>query len=177
MDAVVEESERLKRIFSKILVYARNEELRLKPIDVVQLLDKILLLFESSKEFSKQSVEVIKKYNDEKIMMRADEEQMADMFSNVIRNAYEAMPKGGKLTLNLTQRLNEVEIVVLDTGEGMTKETMKGLFVPFKTTKKMGTGIGLSQAHKIITMHEGKIQIASKPKLGTEIKISLPLNA
>ncbi len=175
MSAVIDESERLKRIFDKILMYARNEKLEMRPIKIENLLERVLMLFAHSNEFQDRGIQIIKKYTGKSATVCVDEECLVDILSNIIRNAYEAMRKGGDLSVDFSENSNEIELVIADTGEGVKKEVLKNLFVPFKTTKKTGTGLGLAQAHKIITMHGGEIRINSKQGQGTQVFIALPL--
>lgn len=173
MQAIIEESDRLKRTFGKILHYSKIGELKSEKYSLKRFIDRVLLLVGESKEFP-QSVEVIKKYGSKDVQVEIDFEEMTDVFMNLIRNAYEAMPKGGVLMIDFTDTGNQtIEIILRDTGEGIKKEFKKNLFVPFKTTKKMGTGLGLAQAQKILSAHGGKITIHSLPKNGTEVRIFL----
>ncbi|MBI4387928.1 MAG: GHKL domain-containing protein [Candidatus Omnitrophica bacterium] len=173
MSAVIDESERLKRVFGKILDYSRVGELRTQKIPLNQLIDKVLLLFSTSKEFEVNNVFVEKKYNNKNVMVLVDPEQMIDAFSNIIRNAYEAMPHGGVLTIEINEYPEAVELIIADTGEGIKKEIRKALFTPFKTTKRMGTGLGLAQVHKIVSLHHGKVEVESNEPKGTQVRILL----
>ncbi len=172
MTAVVEESDRLKRIFSRILDYSRLGELKLERQSLNQLLDGVLFLFEQSKEFDSK-VTVIKKYQNQRMDADVDSEQMIDVFSNIVRNAMEAMPEGGQLVVEIERLTDEIQILFSDTGQGIKKEVLKNLFLPFKTTKKTGTGLGLAQAQKIVALHGGSIQIKSKAGAGTQVYIRL----
>lgn len=173
MSAVIDESERLKQVFSKILDYSRQDELTIKKINLVDLLDQIFILIPNSiSHFDK--VRLNKRYQSKKIIIEVDAFQIQEAIANVIRNAYEAMPNGGALSIDCVEVKAGVETIISDTGVGIPKDKLKLLFVPFKTTKKMGTGLGLAQSHKIITQHGGKIMVHSVPRKGTEVRIFLP---
>lgn len=172
MGAIIEESERLKRVFGKMLDYARFDDLKLEKTPLEELLDRALMSCQHAKEFS-PNVIVVKKYEGKRMGACVDSEQMIDVFSNVIRNAYEAMPAGGTLNLDLTRKGGEIEISVSDTGCGIEKNAMKNLFTPFKTSKKTGAGLGLAQVQKIMTLHGGRVDIESASGKGTHVRIYL----
>ena len=172
MNAVVDESERLKRVFSQMLNYSKIEDLKLQETSVQKLLDHVLLVVSHDKNLSRE-VTIQKQYPDKQIQIEIDAEQMTDVFSNLIRNAYEAMPTGGKLHIRVRENRNLVEVVIGDTGHGMDKRTLKSLFLPFKTTKSSGTGLGLAQVQKIVALHEGKIHVSSQKGKGTQVTLYL----
>jgi signal transduction histidine kinase len=100
---------------------------------------------------------------------------MKQVFTNLISNAYEAMPEGGRLKVNLKAGPGYVSILFEDNGVGMDRKTLNSLFLPFKTAKLNGTGLGLAQAHKIVTQHGGRLVIRSKKGKGTRVEIVLPV--
>lgn len=172
MNAAVDESERLKRVFSRILDYARMDDIKPEKVSLDQLMDRVLLTFEHNKEFN-GNVSVVRKYQGKKVYCEVDPEQMRDAFSNVIRNSYEAMRDGGLLAIQMTPLSEEIEVAINDTGEGIKKETFKTLFAPFKTTKKTGAGLGLAQVQKIVSLHGGRVSVSSHPGKGTSVRIFL----
>ncbi|MCI0405403.1 MAG: ATP-binding protein [candidate division Zixibacteria bacterium] len=95
-----------------------------------------------------------------------------------MRNACEATPEDGKLTLKNRVILSEkrLEIVVQDTGPGIPQETLPKIFDPYFTTKSSGTGLGLAIAHRIVSEHNGRIDVASDAGKGTTFTINLPLS-
>ena len=103
------------------------------------------------------------------------------MLTNLEKNAVEAMPEGGELTLELSDTDNEIEIVVSDTGVGIPEENTDKIFTPFFSTKGIGkgTGLGLPLIYGIIKMHKGKISFVSnanpgKGPTGTKFIIKIP---
>lgn len=124
-------------------------------------------------------------------LVKADPGQMKQVIINLVVNAHEAMPEGGKLTIkteNVT--LNEedcilipesrpgkfVRLSILDTGSGMDKETVTDIFEPFFTTKGTGTGLGLSVVYGIVKQHKGWMEVQSSPGKGSTFKVYLPLS-
>jgi len=112
---------------------------------------------------------------------RLDIDQMMQVLTNLEKNAVEAMPKGGKLTIGVDGDNEEIRFTIADTGTGISKEHMDKIFTPFFTTKEMGkgTGLGLALIYGIVKMHKGKIHVdsnddpASGPT-GTTFTITLP---
>jgi signal transduction histidine kinase, nitrogen specific, NtrB (EC 2.7.3.-) len=116
----------------------------------------------------------------------ADEAQLTQVFLNLIRNAIEAMPEGGRLSVTSRvlaeyqlarneSRSRMVAVEVADTGPGISEENLAKVGTPFFTTKDNGTGLGLAICQKIVGEHRGMLKIDSKPGQGTKISVLLPL--
>ncbi|HPI45338.1 MAG TPA: ATP-binding protein, partial [Tenuifilaceae bacterium] len=110
-----------------------------------------------------------------------DYEQMMQVLTNLNKNAVEAMPNGGSLTVEVDDSNDEIIFKVIDTGTGISEENMDKLFTPFFTTKGIGkgTGLGLATTYGIVKMHKGKIEVDSnidptKGPTGTTFKIIIP---
>ena len=175
MHAVVDESERIKRVFSGLLDYSRLPELRLEEINIAPFLDDIFLLMSHQHSFnSKVNVEALYKNKRKDVKLTVDPEQMKQVFMNLIANAYEAMPGGGRLKVNAKTGAGAVSISFEDNGVGMDRKTLNSLFLPFKTAKPNGTGLGLAQAYKIVSQHGGRLVIQSKKGKGTKAEVILP---
>jgi signal transduction histidine kinase len=95
---------------------------------------------------------------------------------NLLKNALEAMPDGGEITITSRVKGTNAEISLADTGEGMPPEVVGNIFQPYFTTKDKGTGLGLAICQGIISEHGGTISVASAPGQGTTFTIQLPLN-
>ncbi len=104
-----------------------------------------------------------------------DAEKIRRVLVNIIKNAFEAMPKGGTLTLKSRKIGDKVEIAISDTGVGMSEETLKKLFQPLYTTKARGMGFGLSICKRFVEAHGGKISIKSQLGKGTTVTVMLPI--
>ncbi|HTY12587.1 MAG TPA: ATP-binding protein, partial [Candidatus Omnitrophota bacterium] len=110
-----------------------------------------------------------------------DHDQLGQVFSNLILNAIQAMPDGGKLKIRTVEGnkienlLQSVVIEISDTGHGISPQNMKKLFDPFFTTKYSGTGLGLTIVHNIVDGHRGTIDVSSEPGKGTAFTITLPV--
>jgi len=176
LDLIVEQADRCKNIVGGLLNFARKNQVKLVETDINAFVNR------SIQSIIKQdNIEII--FNSELTapMAMIDRDQMMQVLTNLEKNAVEAMPKGGVLTIQLKGDDSEVEINVSDTGVGIPKESMEKLFTPFFTTKEMGkgTGLGLPLIYGIVKMHKGKINVESnadpeKGPTGTNFKISIP---
>lgn len=110
--------------------------------------------------------------------LRVDANQLSQIFMNLLLNAAEATPEGGRITISATEALlgRAVEIRVVDTGSGIPPEILAHVFEPFFTTKRgKGTGLGLSISQAYVRSHNGEIEMQSAPQCGTTVTITLPL--
>ena len=107
-------------------------------------------------------------------MVAVDWYMIQRLFINLLLNAVQAMPDGGKLSVNAYKRDDDNVIVIGDTGIGIPEESLKNLFKPLYTTKAKGTGLGLAVCKKIVDSHDGTIQVESTVGIGTIFTITLP---
>ena len=174
-DKILQAGNRAARITNGILGFARNRTGSPEPTDMVKLVDDTLLLLE--REMMKyriaveRQVEVVPR-------ARANPNQIQQVLVNLLINARQAMPQGGRLLVRLVHdRENEmVDLVVRDAGCGMPPDVLPKIFEPFFTTKKAGegTGLGLSISRKIVEEHGGSIKVESIVAKGSVVTISLP---
>jgi signal transduction histidine kinase len=120
-------------------------------------------------------VELSKTLDPELPPVRADAEQLWEALLNLIRNAVDAMPDGGNLTISAKRNGAEALVSISDNARGMTDEEARNLFVPFFTTKSDGTGLGLAYAQRVISEHGGKIDCATTRGKGSTFSIQLPI--
>lgn len=173
MSAVVDESERIKRIFSGLLDYSRPSVLRMEEVSVTPFIDQIFMLMQHQDSFNPR-VKIEPLYRRQDIKMKVDPEHMKQVLMNVITNAFQAMPNGGCLKVDADANSAGVNIFLEDNGCGMDKKTLDSLFIPFKTTKLNGTGLGLAQAYKVVTQHDGQLSFQSRKGKGTRVEIFIP---
>lgn len=107
-------------------------------------------------------------------MVRVDGDQMKQACYNLIKNAFQAMGTGGRLTISTESDQYEVRVVVADTGKGISRESMGRIFEPYYTTKVSGTGLGLLIVRRIVREHGGELGVTSEADVGTTITIHLP---
>jgi two-component system sensor histidine kinase PilS (NtrC family) len=174
MEIILRESDRLNRIISDFLNYARPRSIIESKVDVGELLRRTFTLLRNSAEVNES--QIIKNLVPETpLFLDADAEQLQQVFWNLARNALQSMPKGGELTANVVRHDNDrVRIAFADTGMGMSPQQVEHLFEPFSSTTG-GTGLGLSIVYQIIRDHGGTINVRSREGQGTTITIDLPI--
>lgn len=166
---------RSTKLIRNLLDFARQSPPSLRSVSVNDVVDKALELASNSAEL--QDIEVIKEFSPSLPNIMADFDQVQQVCTNLILNAVQAMPKGGKLSLRTATVDSFARIEVQDTGCGISEENMRKLFTPFFTTKMKGKGVGLglAVAHGIIQRHHGRIEVQSKEGAGTTFVIYLPI--
>jgi signal transduction histidine kinase len=125
--------------------------------------------------FDATGVTVTTKFEPSLPNISADEEQLWQAILNLVRNAIEAMPKGGTLTVSTARDGDHVVLRISDTGNGIAEAERSHIFKPFFSTKSGGTGLGLPLTQQIIIEHDGGIECESDPDTGTTFIIRLPL--
>ncbi len=170
---VIEENvDATARIVRNLLDFSRETKLRVAPVDVNALIIKAL----NSVKHQLSRIEVVKNFGDLP-EISADSAQLRQVFTNIITNACQAMPGGGRLTVTTRATKDNVEIKFADTGEGIPKENLGKIFDPFFTTREIGkgTGLGLSISYGIIQKHKGRLEVESEVGKGSTFTIKLPL--
>ena len=172
---VIDEATRCKTIVSGLLNFARQGKLALREVSLNEVIRDTLSLVEKQPLFAKVEIELAL---DESLpAIEADPAQLKDVFLNLVINAAEAMPEGGRLTV-ATRAVGEdmVEAAFTDTGCGISEENLPKIFNPFFTTKQIGqgTGLGLAISYGIVKMHKGQIGVKSEVGVGTTFTVTLP---
>lgn len=121
-------------------------------------------------------ITVVKQYESPIIDVSVDATSLRRVFDNLIKNAVEASPGEGTVTITVSQKDHEVEVTVADTGTGMPPEVLKEIFRPFYTTKPTGTGLGLSICKRIMELHDGTITVKSRVGDGSVFTVRLPMS-
>jgi len=176
MEIILRESDRLNRIITDFLSYARPRSLTQARVDVGDLLHQTFALMRHSPEIGANQ-NILEELPDEPLFAEADEGQLKQVFWNLARNALQAMPQGGSLRATLESNSNNrLRISFTDTGRGMSPDQVEHLFEPFSSTTG-GTGLGLSIVYQIIRDHGGTINVRSRVGQGTTITVELPVAA
>lgn len=189
--AVVEEVMRLKELADAFSRFARLPERKLEPLDAASLLDSIAALYTNDYPH----VIVVRKYGNVPTIL-ADKTQLGTVFTNLIKNAVEAMDGKGQLTLSIynddkteknldktndkndetERKINNLVISIADDGAGIPAEIKERLFTPYMTTKgSKGTGLGLALSHRIVAEHGGSIVVRDHDPRGAVFLVYLPL--
>ncbi len=174
VQAVLEEVERLNVIVDGMLDFARPTELQFEPTDVPQVTDQVIQFMEANLKHHR--IEVQRDYQD-CTLIQADPAKLKQVFMNLMLNAMQAMPEGGSLHVSIQSEAQGICIQFQDSGIGMTEEQQQLLFEPFFTTKEHGTGLGLTNALRIVEQHGGTIEIESELGVGTTVSVQLPVTA
>ena len=172
--SIEREALRCKAIVQNLLDFARHSKPALGPVDVNQVLDTTCDLL--SHQITNRGTELLKDFAPGLPSILGDANQLQQVFTNIMLNAYQAMPDGGRLTITTRQEKDDVEIVFSDTGVGIPAEDVKRIFDPFYTTKEVGqgTGLGLSVSYGIVKSHGGTIEAESKQHEGSTFTVRLP---
>jgi len=174
MESIVQECQRLKDLFEKVLDYARPESLDIQRLNAQEILDEVFVLLESFFKNGK-TIDLHLEYRGKPpCWIYADRNRIKQVFINILYNALQAMPEGGELAVRIHETGLHSEVIFKDTGLGMNRQEREALFIPFRSHKKGGTGIGLAIAYKIIHNHGGRIKVKSRPGKGSLFIVSLP---
>lgn len=168
---------RSNTLIQNVLDFSRQSSPKLELCNTNDIVDQSLHL--TAHMAKSQSVTVIKELNYPMPDIMSDSDQLQQVYVNLILNAIQAMPDGGKLTIRtFTDGDNWLKTEIKDTGHGISKENLDNLFTPFFTTKEKGKGVGLGLfiCNEIIQRHKGRIEVKSKEGSGTTFIVSLPMN-
>ncbi|MBW1710531.1 MAG: GAF domain-containing protein [Deltaproteobacteria bacterium] len=173
---IIDEVTRLEKTLHDVLDFARDTQGHYSWYALNEVADEALYLLK--RDLIEAQIEVIKDFHYNLPNVYVDERQIKHVFFNLFLNAYQAMEKGGKLTVRtfLTQ-INEMPAVaceVADTGPGIPPEVLPNIFNPFFTTKDTGAGLGLSIVHKILSRHHGEIDVFNRKEEGASFIVKLP---
>lgn len=177
-NAIIKKVERLDKITAQLINYGRPRELKLEARDLHRNLNQVLHLANS--KCKAQGIKIVRRFDRQLPKVTCDHDLMDQVFTNLVMNALEAMPKGGTLTVE-TQRDREKSQAVIniaDTGRGIPPKVQAQLFKAFFTTKRNGTGLGLAISHRILDHHHGTVICISKTrgsKRETTFTIQLPI--
>ena len=182
MDIILRETERLNSIITQFLIYASPYKKNLQTCNIKELITETITLLKNSKEYP-SNLNIDTSFKNNGITINADSKQIKQVIWNLCLNSIQAMNKGGRMTISVNPPYPPlvkggegglVDIIIKDTGAGISEADLQKIFDPFFTTKEEGTGLGLSTVQKIIEGHNGSINIESKEEYGTTVKITLP---
>ena len=170
---IFSELNRIEMILSELLMLAKPQETKFRKTNLVALLNDVAILLETQGNMN--NVSIIQEHTFSEIQINCDENQLKQVFINLFKNAIDAMPKGGKVTVR-TEKINQsVKITIQDEGVGIPPEFMKRIGEPFLTTKEKGNGLGLMITYKIIENHCGHMYVESEVGKGSIFTIVIPL--
>ena len=172
-DIIVEEASRLNRIVTDFINYARPRNPNLALCRIEEIIDKNITFLEAQN--NEQGYLIKKNIQDALPELMADSAMVYQSFLNILINAMQSMPDGGRILVEVSSNDHRVTVHFDDEGQGIPPENLNKIWDPFFTTKEQGTGLGLGIVKNIIESHGGSIQIVNRPVRGTRVTIELPL--
>jgi len=170
VEIITRETERLNRTINEFLSYARPQSPNRTSVNLAELISETMKLMRNSPEL--KPTHRIETWLT-RVVADVDESMMRQVFYNLASNAFKAMPNGGTLTIALEPQNGGAQIRFEDTGLGLGEEEMKRLFVPFNSSFRNGTGLGLPIVYQIINAHNGTIAVRSHKGIGTTFTIEI----
>ena len=177
MDIVLRESERLNETIKSFLAYARPQRFALATLDIRRVVQDAALLLRNSSEVHAQHTIAVDVPPDP-VWCEADENQMRQVIWNLATNGLKAMAQGGRLLLTAATAddgSGATLLTVEDQGRGIPPEALDAIFQPFHSSFDKGTGLGLAIVHRIVTDHNGTINVSSRVGAGTIVTVRLPM--
>jgi two-component system, sporulation sensor kinase A len=173
LEIIQSEIERIELILSELLVLSKPQESKVETVDLMVLIEEIKTLIDTQAIMNNVQINI--KSDCIKLPINCDSNQLKQVFINFLKNAIEAMPEGGTVTVEVKQLCSDkVKIFFKDTGVGIPQHLLKRIGEPFFTTKEGGTGLGIMISKQIIENHHGSLHIWSDDK-GTIIEVILPV--
>ena len=171
-EKLMEQTNYMNKIVSDLQDFSKNINVVYEEADLEQTLVDVVGTLKVP-----ENVEVSVRLDERLRSVRADANLLKRVFTNLLTNGIQAMPKGGSLTVTGTASDDEATIMVSDTGSGISDENMSKLFQPLFTTKAKGTGLGLAVSKRIVEAHGGEITVESEEGVGTSLTIKIPMHS
>jgi signal transduction histidine kinase len=170
-----QETLRVRKIIRNLLDFSRQRHSRMEAGDIAVPLREIVALLQGVAERSSVRFDV--NYPATPVIVSMDQNELKQVFINIMNNALHAMPGGGDLQVRIASISGEAHVSFADTGQGIAADHLNKVFEPFFTTKQNenGTGLGLSISYRIVQNHGGRIEVGSEPRRGSVFTVVLPL--
>ena len=174
---IADKLEKISRIVSQVLNFSKQEGRRLEQTSVHDVLEDLFFLLAHT--CAARKIEILKHFSPHLPEILIDRSQLEQVFMNLFLNAIQAMPHGGFLSVKTTVKRTlpqVIEVVVSDTGNGISPEVLPHIFEPFVTSRKEGVGLGLFVARKLLSQFGGTMEVVKTNEKGTSLKVTLPVN-
>jgi signal transduction histidine kinase len=171
VDKILKQIAVLSGVVNDFLDFARRRPVDIVPHDLAELLAEVVALAE--KEAAAKSV-ALELSCERPLAARIDKDGLHRAMLNLVKNAIQAVPEGGKVAVRARRLEEGLEIAVADNGPGIPREARENVFRPFFTTKQKGTGLGLALVKKAVDSHKGRIEIEDTEGGGATFRILLP---
>nr|WP_307337537.1 PAS domain S-box protein [Metabacillus malikii] len=173
-NVITSELSRIESIITEFLILARPQAIEYLKIDISKVMSDTIDLLSAQAILVNVQIEL--QVEQSLPLIFCEPNQLKQVFINVLKNAIEVMPNGGKVNVHIYQKDAEyVTVSIKDRGTGISEDKIKRLGQPFYTTKERGTGLGLMVSYKIIEEHRGIVEVESEEGVGTTFHISLPI--
>ncbi|MCQ6561691.1 sensor histidine kinase [Paenibacillus mendelii] len=174
INIMLSELDRINLIVGEFLILAKPQVTRFEEKDIRLVLNDVISLLDSQAHLC--NIEFVTKYTEESCQISCEDNQLKQVFINVLKNAIEAMPEGGQISIVIGREANRsVMVSITDQGIGIPEDMISKLGDPFFTGKESGTGLGIMVSQRIIQSHQGTMDIDSRVNVGTVVTITLPL--
>ncbi|MCE5319000.1 MAG: two-component sensor histidine kinase [Parachlamydia sp.] len=172
---IIDGADHLSQFVTHVLNYSRPAQAHFEPVDLNALMEELRISVEADSSLDAGIQLTFTPYSSP-VIAPVDSQLLQSALLNLVVNAIQAMPQGGKLRLAVRQQGERAQLTVADTGEGISPENISKLFSPFFTTRPTGNGFGLAEVKKIVLAHGGTIDVQSELNRGTTFTLNLPLN-
>ena len=175
MPTMLESINQMEKVVHEILNYARPEPLCITSFDLEELVDHALLL--TRHKLENLGIELYRNHSSSKVHVLADPHSITQVLVNLLSNAVDAMPGGGRLSISTRGQDEQVQCIIQDTGHGIIEKDLEKIWEPFCSTREIGkgTGLGLSVSRNLIEKNGGTIDVQSKKDNGTTFTFYLPV--
>lgn len=169
---MLSELDRINLIVGEFLILAKPQAIKFVTKDIRDVLQDVLLFLNS--EAHLHNIEFHTVITEEPCLISCEENQLKQVFINLLKNAIEAMPGGGHVHISIQRKNMSIAIAITDEGIGIPEEMISKIGDPFFTGKETGTGLGIMVSQRIINSHQGTMDIQSQVNVGTSVKLTLP---
>ena len=169
---MLSELDRINLIVGEFLILAKPQATKFINKDVRDVLHDVLIFLDS--EAHLHNIEFLTNFTKESCSISCEENQLKQVFINLLKNAIEAMPSGGAIHITIQKRNQNISISIRDEGIGIPEDIIEKIGDPFFTAKESGTGLGIMVSQRIINTHQGTLDIHSQVDTGTTVRLTLP---
>lgn len=169
---ILKEVDRIDSIIRKLLDASRRNRVISSNVQINQVIDSAIEAF--SPQIEARKILVHRQYHCVPPPITADPTELEQIFTNLFLNSLDAMPRGGRLSIEVTENRDRVIVMVGDSGTGIAADVLPSIFEPFYSTKNRGTGMGLPVAQRIARMYEGSMQVEKSSSDGTVFRLEFP---
>jgi len=170
---ITDQCEQVKDIVKRLLLFSKPSKGNFREVNLTEAVELVIQLVKD--QFAKHNVAIDIESDGDLPAVRIDEKQIQEVFLNLLRNAFEAMPSGGRISVHTFLNGDMVQTDLTDNGSGISEADLAHIFDPFFTTKETGTGLGLSVCYGIVQAHRGMLKYTSKVGQGTTASVALPV--